>query len=63
MILTVHGRQFEIVRVQIEDLPEFRRRRGVVPLERVSLGDGDDWPPMVLYGPPPEEERDGPDDV
>lgn len=45
------GRTFELQRIQIEELPEYRARHGLVPIGRVTLGDGDDWPPMILYGP------------
>lgn len=45
------GHTYELRRIQIEELPEYRARHGLQPIERVTLGDGDDWPPMVLYGP------------
>lgn len=38
-----------VERVRVEELDAWRRRHGLVVEGRATLGDGEDWPPVVLY--------------
>ena len=50
------GRTYELQRIRIDELPEYRRRHGLEPIARLTLGDAD-WPPIILYGPVAEHGR------
>lgn len=49
VVVLVEGRAYRLERVRLDDLEGWKRERGLEPVGKLTLGDGDVWPPVVEY--------------